>query len=155
MLRQFQKDLELTRARLIECRDPERSDIWFHSLYQLARTLNPMLSPDDARAVWERIERGPCSSRVAPDERQWIDLMKAVGNRAAPDMARLAEALLAKPSDLPTGHRQYLMAAGMAGYLPQGQRAEAGARGSRHPKDADKTADVGLRLLYAHAFELK
>src|SRR6266478_5904508 len=111
--RPFQKDLELTRARLIECRDPGRSDIWFQSLYQLARTLNPMLSPNDAKTVWERIERGPCSSRLAPDERQWIDLMKAVGNRAAPDMARLAEALLAKSSDLPAGHRQYLMAAGM------------------------------------------
>jgi len=153
--RPFQKDLELTRARLIECRDPERSDIWFHSLYQLARTLNPMLSPNDAKTVWERIERGPCSSRLAPDERQWIDLMKAVGNRAAPDMARLAEALLAKSSDLPAGHRQYLMAAGMAGYLAQGKRAEAGALWSRYPKDVDKTGDVGLRLLYAHAFELK
>src|SRR5258706_4535928 len=119
--RPFQKDLELTRARLIECRNPERSDIWFHSLYQLARTLNPMLSPNDAKAVWERIERGPCRSRLAPDERQWIDLMKAVGNRSAPDMARLAEVLLAKPSDLPTGHRQYLMAAGMAGDSLAGQ----------------------------------
>jgi spermidine synthase len=153
--RPFQKDLELTRARLIECRNPEGSDIWFHSLYQLAHTLNPMLSPNDAKAVWERIERGPCSSRVAPDERQWIDLMKAVGNRSAPDMARLAEALLAKPSDLPAGHRQYLMAAGMAGYLAQGKRAEASALWNRYPKDVDRTDDVGLRLLYAHAFELE
>src|SRR3989475_74408 len=144
--RPFQKDLELTRARLIECRDPERSDIWFHSLYQLARAMNPMLSSHDAKMVWERIERGPCSSHVAPDERQWIDLMKAVGNRAAPDMARLAEALLAKPSDLPAGHRQYLMAAGLAGYLPPGKRAEAGALWSRYPKDVDKTGDVGLPL---------
>src|SRR3989475_417900 len=142
----FYPYLELTRARLIECRDPERSDIWFHSLYQLARTLNPMLSPNDAKTVWERIERGPCSSRLAPDERQWIDLMKAVGNRAAPDMARLAEALLAKSSDLPAGHRQYLIAAGMAGYLAQGKRAEAGALWSRYPKDVDKTGDVGLPL---------
>jgi len=153
--RPFQKDLELTRARLIDCRDPERSDIWFHSLYQLARALNPMLSSKEARTVWERIERGPCSSRVTPDERQWIDLMKAVGIRSAPDMARLAEALLAKPSDLPAGHRQYLTAAGMAGYLAQGKRAEARALWSRYPKDVDKTEDVGLRLLYAHAFELK
>src|SRR6266850_2520251 len=153
--RPFQKDLELTRARLIECRDPGRSDIWFHSLYQLARTLNPMLSPDEAKRLWERIERGPCSSHLAPEERQWIDLMKAVGNRSAPDMARLAEVLLAKPSDLPAGHRQYLMAAGMAGYLAQGNRAEARALWNRYPKDADRTGDVGLRLLYAHAFELK
>src|SRR6266545_2213548 len=153
--RQFQKDLELTRARLIECRDPGRSDIWFHSLYQLARTLNPMLSAQEAGAVWERIEHGACSSLAAPDEQQWINLMKAVGNRAAPEMARLAEALLARPSDLPTGHRKYLMAAGMAGYLAQGKRAEAGALWNRYPKDADKTGNVGLRLLYAHAFDLK
>jgi spermidine synthase len=153
--RPFQKDLELTRARLIECRNPERSDIWFHSLYQLARTLNPMLSPNEAKTLWERIERGPCSSHLAPEERQWIDLMKAVGNRSAPDMARLAEALLAKPSDLPAGHRQYLMAAGMAGYLAQGKRAEARALWNGYPKDVDRTDDAGLRLLHAHAFELK
>ncbi len=114
-----------------------------------------MLSPREAGAVWERIERGACSSRMSPDERQWIDLMKAVGTRSAPDMARLAEALLAKPSDLPSGHRQYLTAAGMAGYLAQGKRAEASALWSRYPKDVDKTDDVGLRLLYAHAFDVK
>ena len=114
-----------------------------------------MLSAEEAKAVWERIERAPCSSRVAPNERQWIDLMKAVGNRSAPEMARLAEALLALPSDLPTGHRQYLLAAGMAGHLAQGKRAEASTLWNRYPEDADYSADIGLRLLYAHAFELK
>jgi hypothetical protein len=49
----------------------------------------------------------------------------------------------------------FVMAAGMAGYLAQGKRAEAGALWSRYPKDVDKTEDVGLRLLYAHAFDLK
>jgi len=150
--RQFQKDLELVRARLIECRDVGRSDIWFHSLYDLARTLNPMLSADEAKALWDRIERAPCSSHATPDERQWIGLMRAVGERAAPEMARLAEALLAKASDLPPSHRQYLMAAGMVGYLAQGKRAEAAVLWNRYPADADRTGDVGLRLLYAHAF---
>src|SRR5258708_30570465 len=70
--RQFQKDLELTRARLIGCRDPGRSDIWFHSLYQLARTLNPMLSAQEAGAVWERIAHGACGSLVAPAAQQSI-----------------------------------------------------------------------------------
>jgi predicted membrane-bound spermidine synthase len=49
----------------------------------------------------------------------------------------------------------FVMAAGMVGYLAQGKRAEAGALWSRYPKDVDKTEDVGLRLLYAHAFDLK
>jgi spermidine synthase len=151
--RPFQKDLELVRARLIECRDVGRSDIWFHSLYDLSRTLNPMLSADEAKAVWDRIERAPCAAQLAPDERQWIGLFRAVGERSAPDMARIAEALLAETSDLPSGHRHYLMAAGMAGYLAQGKRAEAATLWNRYPADADRTGDVGLRLLYAHAFQ--
>jgi predicted membrane-bound spermidine synthase len=150
--RPFQKDLELARARLIECRDIGRSDIWFHSLYDLARTLNPMLSALDARAVWDRIERAPCSGQLTADERQWIGLFRAVGERSGEGMARAAEALLAKTSDLPSGHRQYLIAAGMAGWLAQGKRAEAAALWNRYPADADRTGDIGLRLLYAHAF---
>jgi hypothetical protein len=58
-------------------------------------------------------------------------------------------------SDLPDGHRQYLMAAGMAGYLAQGKRSEARALWKRYPRDVGETDDLGLRLLYAHAFELK
>ncbi|HET7200376.1 MAG TPA: hypothetical protein VFI80_06130, partial [Burkholderiales bacterium] len=153
--RPFQKDLELVRSMLIDCRDPERSDIWFQSLYELARTMNPMLPAEDAKSIWDRIERSPCRSRLTPDERQWISLMKAVGDRAAADMARLAEALLAKRSDLPASHRQYLIAAGMAGYLAQGKRAEARALWDRYPADVGKTRDAGLRLLYAHAFGIK
>ncbi len=152
--RQFQKDLELTRARLVECRDMGGSDIWFQSLYELARTLNPMLSAGESKTVWDRIERAPCSSHLTPDERQWIGLMRAVGERAAPDMARLAEALLEKTSDLPGGHRSYLIAAGMTGYLAQGRRAEAAALWNRYPADADRVGDVGLRLLHAHAFAI-
>jgi spermidine synthase len=150
--RPFQKDLELVRARLIECRDLQRSDIWFHSLYELTRTLNPMLSADDAKAVWDRIEQAPCGAQLTAEERQWIGLFRAVGERSGKDMARVAEALLAKDSDLPMGHRQYLIAAGVAGYLAQGKRAEAAALWKRYPEDADRTADVGLRLLYANAF---
>ncbi|HET7764518.1 MAG TPA: fused MFS/spermidine synthase [Burkholderiales bacterium] len=150
--RSFQKDLELVRARLIECRDAGGSDIWLQSLYELARTLNPMLSADEAGTVWERIERAPCGAQLTAEERQWIELFRAVGGRSGADMARIAEALLAKTSDLPSGHRQYLIAAGMTGYLALGKRTEAAALWNRYPADADPTGDVGLRLLHAHAF---
>jgi hypothetical protein len=153
MPREFQKDLELVRMRLVECREPDKYDIWLHALYQLSRTLNPLLSADEAGSVWERIERAPCFSGLPPGERQWVELMKAVGIRDAPGMARLAEKLLAAASDLPAGHRQYLLAAGMAGYLAQGKRIEARELWTRYPRDADH-GDVGLRLLEAHAFAL-
>jgi predicted membrane-bound spermidine synthase len=151
----FQKDLDLVRAHLIECHDVGRSDIWLHSLYDVARTLNPMLSAADAHAVWDRIDRAPCASRLAPQERQWVGLFRAVGERSGADMARLAEALLAQPTDLPAGHRRYLIAAGMAGYLAQGKRAEAQALWNRNPAEVDRFGDVGLRLLHAHAFAVE
>ena len=153
--RPFEKDLELVRTRLIECREPDKYDIWLHALYQLSRTFNPLLSQGDAQAVWSRVEHAPCFSSLSAPERQWVDLMKAVGAGDAPAMARLADNLLATTSGLPQGYRQYLLAAGMAGYLSQGRRAEARELWNRYPRDADAAGDIGLRLLYAHAFEVK
>jgi hypothetical protein len=154
--RQLQKDLELARTRLIECRDPEKYDIWLHALYQIARQVNPVLGADDAQALWERLEHAPCAQSLAPAQRAWIAMFKAVGRRDAAAMASGAESLLAVPGDLPSGHRQYLMAAGMAGYLAQGRRDQAAALWSRYPREVSQPSDGGddltLRLLAAHAF---
>ncbi len=152
---QLQTDLELLRLRLIDCRAPEQSAVWLDALYHVARTLNPLLAPNEAGAVWDRIEEAPCHSSLPAEGRPWIALMKAVGVRDAPAMARLAEELLVKTNDLPGGHRQYLMAAGMAGYLAQGKRAEARALCDRYPGDLGETPDLGLRLLFAHAYEFE
>jgi spermidine synthase len=149
--RQLQKDLELIHARLIECRDPEKYDIWLHALYQLARTLNPLLGADDSGAVWDRLEQAPCARALAPDQRAWIAMFRAVGRHDAAAMAQGAERLLAAPSDLPAGHREYLVAAGMAGYLAQGQHAKAAALWRRYPRELGGTDELTLRLLAAHA----
>jgi len=78
-------------------------------------------------------------------------LFKAVGTHDAAAMASLAEALLAKTHELPSGHRQYLVTAGMAGHLARGDRAAAAALWDRSAKDVDGTTDLALRLLHAHA----
>jgi predicted membrane-bound spermidine synthase len=151
---ELQSDLELLRLRLIECREPEQSQVWLDALYRVGRLMNPLLAPAEARAVWDRIEQTPCYSSLPEAGREWIAMMKAVGLRDAPEMAGRAEALLAKDNDLPEGHRPYLLAAGMAGYLAQGKRAEARALWQKYPKDSGEANDLGLRLLVAHAFEL-
>ena len=152
---ELQSDLELLRLRLIECREPEQSQVWLDALYRVGRLMNPLLAPAEARAVWDRIEQTPCYSSLPEAGREWIAMMKAVGLRDAPEMAGRAEALLAKDNDLPEGHRPYLLAAGMAGYLAQGKRAEARALWQKYPKDSGEANDLGLRLLVAHAFELE
>jgi spermidine synthase len=149
--RALQKDLEMTRLRLLECREPERFDIWFHSLYQVARTVNPLLSRNDGRELWERIGRSPCLGSLEALQRRWIELFAAVGRRDGAAMARLAEALLPERSDLPAGHRQYLVTAGMSGYLADGQRSKALDLWNRHAAEVHDPADLALRLLHAHA----
>jgi hypothetical protein len=138
--------------RLLECREPQHYDIWFHSLYQVARSTNPLLSRAEGDALWQAIERSPCFAALEAQQRQWIRLFSAVGRRDAEAMARLAENLLDTRSDLPAGHRQYLIAAGMSGYLAQSLREKAAALWTRHPGDVGDTSDLTLRLLRAHAF---
>ena len=151
----LQTHLELLRLRLIECREPEQSEVWLDALYGVGQSMNPLLAPANATAVWDRIQASPCYAALPAAGREWITMMAAVGARNAPEMARLAEALLATTSDLPAGHRQYLMAAGMTGYLAQGKRAEARSLWQRYPADVGEPGDLGLRLLFSHAFEME
>jgi hypothetical protein len=51
---QLQKDLELVKLRLMDCRQPRELDVWLHSAARVARAINPYLAPDDAGAVWQR-----------------------------------------------------------------------------------------------------
>ena len=149
----LQKDLEVSKLRLIECREPQRYDIWFHSLYGVARSVNPLLPANEARALWERLEKSSCISALGASQRRWLELFKAVGARDAARMAQMAEMLLTEPSDLPPDHRQYLMMAGMTGYVAQGRREQAAALWNRYPNDVRKGGeDLALRLLKAHAF---
>ncbi len=150
--RNFQKDLELTQLRLIDCRNPERFDIWFHSLYTLARAVNPYLSAVDADQLWTKLIAHPCGGKIPEAQQKWLDLYLAIGRRDAQAMTMLSESLLSLSTDLPKGNRQFLITAAMTGHLMRKDKAGAAAVWSRHPKDVDGTTDVTLRFLYAHAF---
>lgn len=148
--RPLQKDLEMARLRLIECRNPGQYDIWFHSLYNLAQSVNPLLPAKEARAIWERLEKSACIGALNLAQKRWLELFKAVASRDAARMAQMSEMLLTQKSDLPPDHRQYLLAAGLSGYIALGGRAQATAMLARY-KDDYKEENLGLRLLKAHA----
>ena len=147
--RNLQKDLEVIRMRLIECRDTQRYDIWLHSLYNVARQVNPLLPATQVRTLWQRLEKSACFGALDASQRRWLELFKAVGNRDGARMAQMGEMLLAEKSDLPTGHRQYLLSATLAGHLSLGRRLEAAIALKRHSLDY-KGDDMSLRLLKAH-----
>ena len=149
---QLQKDLEVVKLRLLECRDPRELDIWLHSLLRVARLVNPALPPDEARALWARIAGGGCFAALHEFQRQWIRLFQAVGARDALAMATLASSLLETTPELHGDGREYLLLAGMTGAVAAGRHEQALALWDRHADDIPGgAAQPAFRLLRCHA----
>lgn len=147
----LQKDLEVVKLRLLECRAPREFDVWLHSLLRVAELANPALPPAQADALWSRIAAAPCMRSLHGFQRRWIGLFRAVGARDAPGMATHAQALLGTDNLGPEA-RQYLLLAAMAGSLAAGRTDEALAHWNRHaPLLGREAAQPAFRLLRCHA----
>jgi predicted membrane-bound spermidine synthase len=123
--RELQKDLELVKLRLIECRDPRELDVWLHSAMRVAKAINPYLSPDDLAPIWARIMGSPCYAGLEEFQRRWLALFQAVGARNAGRMAELATPLVAGEQPLIADAREYLLLAALTGYVASGDKAKA------------------------------
>jgi hypothetical protein len=147
----LQKDLEVAQLRLIDCRQPRDQDVWLHSLQNVARTVNPYLPPDEAAAVWARIQSTACHGLLHEFQRRWIALFAAVAARDAAKSAALAGELLVTQGELHRDAREYLVVAGMAGHLAARQPHEARALWNKYEAGLRNPSKPLLRLLRCHA----
>ena len=106
---ELQKDLELVKLRLLECREPRELDVWLSSAARAARTINPYLAPDDAGAVWNQLMSKWCYAELQEFQRRWVALFQAVALRDAVRMAEHASQRLATQSALGAEPREYLL----------------------------------------------
>ncbi len=149
---QLQKDLEVVKLRLLECRSAREEDVWLHSLWRLAANLNASLPVEQAAMVWKRVTDAPCFAGLDKFQRQWIDLFRAVGARDAVNMAELAGQLLAGTYAVNAESREYLWMAGLTGYLAAGDKAGALRLWELHAAGLAKSAPkAAFRLLRCHA----
>ena len=149
---QLQKDLEIVKTRLIECRDPRALDVWLHSLVRVAQALNPYLEPAEAGAIWKRIVEAPCHDTLLPFQQRWIALSSAVGARDAGRMAEIGALLLATQNELSSEATEYLLMASMTGYLVAGYRDHAQSLWQYYAKRIPRAAGTpAFRLLRCHA----
>jgi spermidine synthase len=148
---QLQKDLELVKLRLLECRDPRELDVWLHSAIRVAQALNPYLAPDDLAPIWGRIASGWCIATLRDFQRRWIELFRAVGARDARRMSVLAEELLGIQQELGAEAREYLLMAAMAGHVASGNGAAALALWRAHHERIRGAGSPVFRLLRCHA----
>jgi predicted membrane-bound spermidine synthase len=147
----LEKNLELSKMRGLDCVDAKSFDVWVQSLFQVARTVNSVLDPAEADAIWARFEAAPCFKRLDQDDRAWVSLFRAVGRRDAAAMATHADALLAQGRELTSTHKQFLLRASLAGNIVTGQLDRAQGAWDKHSPDALRTGiDLDLRLLRAY-----
>ncbi|HEX5766885.1 MAG TPA: hypothetical protein VFX94_01515, partial [Burkholderiales bacterium] len=148
--RELQKDLELVKLRLIECRDPSELDVWTHSALRVARALNPYLAPDELAPVWNRITTSACYGALNAFQQGWLALFQATGARDPARMAELAVRLMALDKPLIADAREYLLLAAMAGYVASGDSASALELWTKYGEGA-RAARPAFRLLRCHA----
>jgi hypothetical protein len=147
---QLQKDLEIVKLRLVECQDPRDLDVWLHSALRVAKAMNPYLAPDDVGPVWHRIVGSRCFPGLHDFQRRWIWLFRAVAMR---DAARMAEhaAVLLEQKDLSLEAHEYLLAAGMTGFIASGSREKAHALWQAQKERLRAAPNPLFRLLRCHA----
>jgi hypothetical protein len=149
--RQLEKDLELVKLRLLDCRDARQQDVWLHSLLRVAQAVNPYLSWDDLAPLWARLGSARCVGTLNEFQQTWIALFRAVAARDAPRMGALASALLGTQDDLGNEARDYLLLAAMAGQIAAGKREAALEVWREHGERGRAAANAPFRLLRCHA----
>jgi hypothetical protein len=148
----LQKDLEILKARLVECRDPRELDVWLHSALRVAQATIPYLSPNDLNGVWPAFMVSRCYATLTGLQRRWLALVRAAAARDAPGMAAIGEELLRTQRELNAETREYLVLAAMTGAVASGQPARALALWAAQKDELRKAAgDPVFRLLRCHA----
>ncbi len=147
----LQKDLEIIRTRLLECRQPRELDVWLHSALRVAQAVNPYLSPNDLSALWPAFMVSRCYASLTGLQRRWIALFRAVGARDAAAMGALGEELLATQGELNNEAREYLLAVSLAGHVANGRGDLAVAVWDAQKKQIRHPDAAPFRLLRCHA----
>jgi hypothetical protein len=117
----------------------------------LALQIVPFLGTADLQRIWTTLESGRCLREFSHEDRQWLELLKAVGRREGKAMAEASSALLEQQPGLPNGPMSYAVAVGMAGNLMQGKKGESAAIGNdrKHALYGTGRPPVFFRLLTA------
>jgi len=144
---------ELLKFYLSECGFVDEPALFNESLFDLAKSTLPYLTPRELSAMWEQISRSKCSDRMPVASKEWIALFNAMGNRDADGMVRNSNKLLANIAKNGYALSPHLVEAGFLGYLAQGRGDEALQLWSRHAPAGYgiEPPDLMMRLLLAHA----
>ena len=143
----LQKDLEILRTRLVDCRQALELDVWLHSALRVAQATIPYLSANDLNAVWPAFMVSRCYGGLSGLQRRWLSLFRAATARDAPTMAAIAEDLLKTQREMLGEARDYLLLSALTGHVAAGQPARAVALWEAQKKQLRNADAPPFRLL--------
>ena len=121
----------------------------FPSLARVLQRSLADLSVDEADAIFRSLHSSRCAFSLNPLERDWLDLLHAVGRRDPAGMIAGARRVLVEPRALSAPAVRYAVAAGMLGALAQGDVAGASEVWTRYGSSIAVADDLLLRTLVA------
>jgi hypothetical protein len=107
-----------------ECRAPAEGDN-VNALLNLALEATPYLRPQENAQLMQSISGYVCVTRLTGQERAWLNLLTALGQRNGHGMAESAKALMEAELDNTSEKKLHLLAMGMLGNLSINRPAAA------------------------------
>jgi hypothetical protein len=131
--------------------DCARRPVPLTSMIRIFQSMVADLAPPQLDEIWFAITFSGCGGRLSPQDRDWLALLQAIGQRNGARMASTARRLLELEPELSTPSKRYLVAAAMLGSIAQKDPAAARELWSRHAPSLERTKDLLLSFLVARS----
>ena len=147
------RDAEILQLLARDCSRLSQSTIWSEIAFEIAQVVNTHLTASELKRVWANLGLDRCTKQLTSDQKTWLSLFKAVGERDAKSMAQHAETLLAGGRQYNLTQLRYLLSAGMLGHIASGRPAKAQILLDQHVQriPGGEQADLAIRLLALHS----
>lgn len=144
---------EAVKELFSSCRDQQTQNRSAGSLFATSIVMIPYLTPAELDAIWNSLDRGPCTALRSPWVREILVLFKAIGRRDAAAMYSSATRMLEDSKTMTPSTIKYLVATAMLGALAHGDRTASFAVWSKYKylMFGDKKPDLYFQLLAAES----
>jgi spermidine synthase len=138
--------LKLVMASGEACADLAGQKTWTAAIQTVSAITAPFLSPTELTEVWHRIKETPCYREATGNQREWADLLAAVGARDAGEIVTLGAQLMRQPEALGKGDLTYLATVVASALLRRGEADKARTLLSSLWKELDHSGPLALSL---------
>ena len=117
--------LRLINTGRERCADGAAQDQWLNAVRKISDETAAYLNPAELGEIWNRIIASPCYRELQGERKAWTDLLVAIAQRNAPEMARLGNVLLAPASSNSDKDIAYLTTVTTVALIRMGDMAQA------------------------------